>query len=52
MWMPTFFKDLLWFFQNFLTFYVAFCAFRPRLIRVVETDPSQCPLSRQPRPRL
>ena len=47
-----FFKDLLWFFQNFLAFYVAFCAYRPIPIRVVETDPSQCPPSRWPRPRL
>jgi len=40
------------FFIIFLAFYVAFCAYRPNLIRVAETDPSRCQPSRRPRPRL
>ena len=52
MWMFTFFKICRDFFRIFLAFYVAFCAYRPIPIRVAETDPSQCPPSRRPRPRL
>ena len=40
------------FFRIFWAFYVAFCAYRLIPIRVAEIDPSQCPLSRRPRPRL
>ena len=47
-----FFKICRDFFRIFWAFNVAFCAYRPMPIRVAETDPSQCPPSRLPRPRL
>ena len=47
-----FFKICRDFFRIFWAFYGAFCAYRPRLIRVAETDPSQCPSSQRLRPRL
>jgi len=37
------------FFRFFLAFYVAFCEYRPRQIRVAATDPSQCLPSWRPR---
>ena len=47
-----FFKICRDFFRIFLAFYVMFCAYHTIPIRVAETDPSQCPPSRRPRPRL
>ena len=47
-----FFKICRDFFRIVWGFYVTFCAYRSRPIRVAETDPSQCPPSRRPRPRL
>ena len=46
-----FFKIFRDFFKK-IWVYVAFCAYRPILIRVAGTDPSQCPPNRRPRPRL
>jgi len=51
MWMSTFFKIYYDFFRIFWAFYLAFCAYRPKPIRVAKTDPSQNPPSRRPRPR-
>ena len=47
-----FLRFVMIFFIIFLTFYVAFCAYRPSPIQVVETDPSRCRRSRRLRPRL
>ena len=47
-----FFKICRDFFRIFWAFYLAFCAYRLRPIRVDETDPSQWPPSRRPRSRL
>ena len=51
-WYLHFLKIYRDFFRIFRAFYVAFCAYRPIPIRVAETDPSQCPPSQRPRPRL
>ena len=50
--MSIFFKICRDFFKFFWAFYIAFCAYRLRSIKDAVTNPSQCPPSRRPRPRL